>query len=130
MNIDGSCQVNITNNPASDYVPCFSPDGTKITFTSYPEPVIDYEVPYEIYIMNVDGSGQTNISNTPDEDEQASCFSPDGSKIAFQTGRDKIRGLGGYLSNEEIYLMNPDGSCQVNITNNPDGDDMFPCFSP
>ncbi|MDD3819249.1 MAG: hypothetical protein PHG41_05395 [Actinomycetota bacterium] len=129
INIDGSCQVNITNNPAPDLTPCFSPDGTKIVFVSYPEPVIDYEVPYEIYIINADGSGRTRLTDNSDDD-MSSCFSPDGTKIAFVTGRDKIRIPGGYLSNDEIYLMNPDGSCQVNITNNPDGDDWRPCFSP
>jgi len=32
MNIDGSEQTNLTNNPAEDSDPSFSPDGSKIVF--------------------------------------------------------------------------------------------------
>jgi TolB protein len=33
MNADGSAQTNLTNNPASDGDPAWSPDGTKLAFT-------------------------------------------------------------------------------------------------
>ena len=41
-------------------------------------------------------------------------------KIAFVSERD---------GNSEIYIMNVDGSEQVNLTNNP-AEDFAPCFSP
>ena len=41
-------------------------------------------------------------------------------KIAFETNRD---------GNFEIYSMNPDGSGQTNLTNNP-ADDTIPAWSP
>jgi WD40 repeat protein len=59
MNIDGSEQVRLTNNPEWDFDPCFSPDGSKIAFAS------ERTGNYEIYIMNIDGSGQTNLTNNP-----------------------------------------------------------------
>ena len=62
MNADGSNQTNITNNPATDYDPCFSPDGTKIAFESY------RDGDSEIYVMNADGSNQANITNNPGGD--------------------------------------------------------------
>jgi TolB protein len=34
MNADGTDQTNLTNNPAADSAPAFSPDGTKIAFES------------------------------------------------------------------------------------------------
>ncbi|MFZ3085436.1 MAG: hypothetical protein WA097_02185, partial [Candidatus Hydromicrobium sp.] len=52
MNADGSGQVNLTNNPAGDSTPSFSPDGSKIAFESA------RDGNFEIYTMNVDGSEQ------------------------------------------------------------------------
>ena len=55
MNIDGSGQTKLTNNSvADDFVPSFSPDGSKIAFVSDR----DIDVNWEIYMMNVDGSEQ------------------------------------------------------------------------
>jgi TolB protein len=59
MNADGSNQTRLTNNPASDGWPCFSPDGTKIAFESL------RDGDFEIYVMNADGSNQTRITNNP-----------------------------------------------------------------
>ncbi len=57
MNVDGSEQVRLTNNPAYDWDPSFSPDGSKIAFESY------RDGNDEIYIMNIDGSEQVNLTN-------------------------------------------------------------------
>jgi dipeptidyl aminopeptidase/acylaminoacyl peptidase len=48
------------------------------------------------------------------------AFSPDGRKIVFASRRD---------GNEEIYVMNADGSNQKRLTTTR-GDDNRPCFSP
>ena len=60
INVDGSEQVRLTNNPADDADPSFSPDGSKIVFYS------GRDGNYEIYTINVDGSEQTNITNNPE----------------------------------------------------------------
>ena len=49
----------------------------------------------EIYVMNADGSGQVRLTHNTGFDEHP-AWSPDGSKIAFQSRRN-----GSY----EIYLM-------------------------
>ena len=46
-------------------------------------------------------------------------FSPDGTKIVFMSERD---------GNYEIYIMNADGSGQINLTNNT-ADDVSSSFS-
>src|SRR5216117_1720966 len=48
MNADGSGATRLTNNPAADGGPIWSPDGTKIAFIS------DRDGNVEIYVMNAD----------------------------------------------------------------------------
>ncbi len=57
MNADGTGQMRLTNNAASDVVPIWSADGLKIAFTS------TRDGNNEIYVMNADGSGQTRLTN-------------------------------------------------------------------
>ena len=102
-------EVNITNNPANDWAPNFSPDGKKIAFSS------DRDGNSEIYIMNVGGSKQTRLTNYLGQDSLPS-FSSDMSKIVF-------------VSNDDICIMNIDGSDKVNLTKHP-ATDSSPCFSP
>jgi Tol biopolymer transport system component len=59
MNADGSGQINLTNNPADDGVPSWSPDGRRIAFVS------NRDGNLEIYVMNADGSGVTRLTNNP-----------------------------------------------------------------
>ena len=62
VDADGSGQVRLTNEPADDYRPAWSPDGTKITFHSYRDGNPD------VYVMNADGSSQINLTNDPSND--------------------------------------------------------------
>ncbi len=113
MNADGSGQTNLTNDPAFDGFPVWSPDGLKIAFLS------DRDGNLEIYIMNADGSKQTRITEDPAND-YIPAWSPNGQQIVFYSDRDR---------NSEIYLMNVDGSAQTNLTNNP-ANDLHPAWSP
>jgi Tol biopolymer transport system component len=69
--------------------------------------------------MNPDGSQQVNLTNHAGWDSYA-AWSPDGTKIAFETSRDGDR---------EIYVMNADGSDPTNLTEHSDAD-YFPAWSP
>jgi TolB protein len=63
MNADGSGQVNLTKNPADNFVHfTWSPDGTRIAFACCEV------LREEIYLINADGSGPLNLTNNPDRD--------------------------------------------------------------
>ncbi len=73
---------------------------------------------HDIFLMDLDGGNQVRLTTSLAYDDQPK-WSPDGSKIAFMSGRD---------GNLEIYTMNADGSAQTRITNNPLADG-FPAWS-
>ena len=100
MDADGSNQVNLTNNPADDFLSSWSPDGNKITFTS------TRDGNWEIYVMNADGSGQSRLTFNSTFDV-GSAWSPDGSMIAFSSDQH---------GNPDVYVMRTDGSDQKRTT--------------
>lgn len=65
---------------------------------------------WEIYIMNKDGSNPRNLTRNPGDDF-APRWSPDGSTIAFCSGRDRE----GWEA--DVYLMEPDGRNQRSLGN-------------
>jgi len=60
MNADGSSAVNLTNNPANDEYPAWSPDVKRIAFDSSREGNLNSD----IYVMNADGTNQTRLTDT------------------------------------------------------------------
>lgn len=56
MNSDGSNRVNLTNSPAGEYTPSFSPDGTKIVYVTW-----ESSSGHHLDIMNADGSDKKTI---------------------------------------------------------------------
>ena len=102
MSADGSNQTRLTNNPASDTSPTWSPDGTRIAFVS------NRDGDPNIYVMNADGTGVTKLTSDPGVDENPT-YSPDGSKIAFDSDR---------AGQPQIFVMNTNGTSQTNLSNN------------
>ncbi len=116
MNTNGSNEIRLTNNPAYDDEPKWSPDGSKIVFIS------NRDGNFEIYTMNADGSNQTRLTNNLAADGFP-AWSPDGSKIAFVSG--DLRNP----STFEIYVMNADGMNRTRLTNDSLVDGV-PSWSP
>jgi dipeptidyl aminopeptidase/acylaminoacyl peptidase/DNA-binding winged helix-turn-helix (wHTH) protein len=92
--------VRLTNNNALDAGATWSPDGSRIAFSS------NGDGKSEIYLMNTDGSNVKRLTNNL-SDDYGPKWSPDGSKILFDSERD---------GNREVYVMDSDGGNQTRLT--------------
>ena len=75
MNVDGSEQTNLTNNPAQDFDPDWSPDG-RIVFTSNRDGAV------ELYTIDADAANLRQLTDTSGG-ELSAKWSPDGQQIAY-----------------------------------------------
>jgi WD40 repeat protein len=115
MNADGSDQRRLTDDPAYDHLPNWSPDGERIVFTT------DRSGDFKTYVMNADGSDVQSLGGGG-----WSIWSTDGSQIAFLSWR------GG---DPEIYVMpapepySTESAGEQWLTHN-DAGDWEPAWSP
>jgi TolB protein len=115
MHADGSQLTDITNDPAGDYLPLWSPDGQKIAFIS------ERTGNSDIFVMDPDGSNLTQLTDNPGYDGYFS-WSPDGKKIAYLTGKGDINRVG------QLGLMDADGGNKTTLTD--PGDYLLLGWSP
>lgn len=99
-----------------DADPAWSPDGKKIALISNDGVELEAGGQLNIYVMHPNGANPQAITANHPKYNGVPAWSPDGEKIAFVSDRDH---------NLEIYLMNADGSMQVNLTNSPGADQSF-----
>lgn len=114
VDAEGAGMRQLTHNGRNNYLPAWSPDGSRIAYISGRAGWNTHEV----FVINADGSGDTNLTNN-DVQEYGATWSPDGSRIAFGTK------LGGDI---QIYTMNPDGTDQRPLPTPAAG--MAPSWSP
>ena len=74
---DGRNQRRLTNDPARDRGPAWSPDGRRIAFFS------DRSGSYEIWTIDPDGTALTLLTNTPGANRSTPIWSPDGSRLLY-----------------------------------------------
>lgn len=105
VNADGSGLRRVTSDAALDQWPDWSPDGKRLAFRRA----------NDVYVADADGEEQNvqRLTFLPATIDQMAAWSPDGRQIAFMSLRE------GYCA---VFLMNADGSDQVNLTPKNQGD--------
>ena len=128
MNPNGTNPINLTQSPEiRESSPSWSPDGKQITYQSWGIFNANGFFQSDIWVMDADGANPRNLTNhiasarSPD-------WSPDGMRIAFSSDRDKAWEFDTW-DNQDVYVMNADGTNPINLTNHP-ARDGGPDWSP
>jgi TolB protein len=114
MNADGSRQVRLTDNAGDDVAPTWSPDGTRIVWTSSRGGSA-----LQLFTMSRDGSDIRQLTNQPGATAFAD-WSPDGRRIAYHAPRGD--------GNWDIWVINADGTEPRRLTTSGSG--QRPRWSP
>jgi len=103
----------VMDDTATATEPAFSPDGSRIAFTS------TRDGQPEVYVMDADGTNVARLTNSPGLDGDPS-FSPDGQAVVFHSQR---------TGHRQIYLQPITSSVAVPLTQEP-ADNSQPSMSP
>src|SRR5258706_8860703 len=79
--VDGGAAERITDDPADEQKPCWSPDGTKLAYSS------DKSGNRDLYVIDL-ATRRARALTVHSSDDDAPAWSPDGKWIAFQSNRD------------------------------------------
>jgi RNA polymerase sigma factor (sigma-70 family) len=115
MNLDGTGVRNLSNNPASECYPAWSPDGGRIAFTSNRDGASD------VYVMDADGGDAKRVTKGSECGTHL-YWSPDGKKIFF--GRPTPKGVRLVAADVESGKEEPVASLQA------DNEVRDPAWSP
>ena len=100
MATDGTDVRRLTDDPGLDLFPVYSPDGSKIAFTSDRAGTVD------VWVMDVNGSNQVRLTAFEDDrlDDYHPTWSPDGAQLAF------VRGKVPPGADGKLWVIDADGS--------------------
>ncbi|RKU27835.1 hypothetical protein C6497_10490 [Candidatus Poribacteria bacterium] len=134
MNANGKHLQRLTHNDVSDTLPSWSPDGTRIAFTS------GRSGDYEVHVIDLATLAVTQLTGLVGEKGAgAPHWSPDGTQIVYEkfiSNRVKRRpGFRSGFSHKNIYVMSAKGEDQLPVLPDPKpGSDtvimrFYPCWS-
>jgi Tol biopolymer transport system component len=117
INADGTGLDQLTPAPGSDFEPAWSPDGTRIAFTSVRDGF------RQIYSLDLKSQAVTLLTNTTDAIESSQpSWSPDGRKIAYTVKR-----VGTY----QVWTMDDTGQEAVQLVRSGQNLwDFLPAWTP
>lgn len=92
----------------------WSPDGTMLAYSAYNANHPPYTDTYAIFTVNADGSNIQRITELGYSSARFPSFSPDGTRIVYN--RDAVDEWWGRFSTQNVFIMNVDGSNNIQIT--------------
>ncbi|UCD38278.1 MAG: PD40 domain-containing protein [Fidelibacterota bacterium] len=104
--IDGSDVQQLTATTANEWIPVWSPDGTRIAYCTDAD-----GGDFDIYVMDADGGNPRQVTSNNANDYMPR-WSPDGSLITFSS---ELTGEWEW----EVYVIRPDGSHLRRVTHSP-----------
>jgi Tol biopolymer transport system component len=113
VNADGTGRTRLTDDPAEEFAPAWSPDGTKIAFSRFTGSR------FQIFVMNADGTNARQLTFA-DAAATGAAWSPDGRRIAFTRCAISC----------DVYVMNADGHGVRRLTYGEQPGDESPAWSP
>ena len=111
---DGSQLSKLTDDPAEDIQPAWSPDGKQLMWESYRDDNM------EIYVANLDGSGLRNVSRDSTADDHGAAWSPWGRRIVFFSNRD---------DGWDLYALDLETGERTNLTMS-EAQEQWPSWGP
>lgn len=115
MNLDGTVAKRLTNGAANNRYPTWSPDGSKIAFTS------DRDGAGGLYVMDASGANVKLLGKDP-AGYAMPAWSPDGTKIVFYRTKDKEL---------QLFVVDAQGGQEQQLTNlKGEGNGWDPSWSP
>ena len=122
MPISGGEAKALTSGPAYDVQPRFSPDGSRISFTS------DRDGIDNLWIMNSDGSKLSQVSKEKERQVNNAVWTPDGQYLVGRKHYRNTRSLG--AGEMWMYHTSGGGGLQLTKRRNWQQDAGEPCISP
>ncbi|MFI7246032.1 hypothetical protein [Streptomyces qinglanensis] len=115
---DGAVRKLTTGRDAGH--PALAPDGGSVVFDSAEPSSAGSQ--RDLWQVGTDGSGLRRLTDTP-ADETSPTYSPDGTRIAYSSDADPLRG-------KQIYTRAVAGGAQTRISDGPAGDATEPTWNP
>ncbi|HHJ06354.1 MAG TPA: hypothetical protein ENK24_02525, partial [Anaerolineae bacterium] len=105
VNISAGAEARITNNPAPDYDPVWSPTDARIIFVS------DRTGSGDLYIRALDRPGEDRLTMNEEDFDKHPSWSPDGKSVVFWSDR-------GWEKNWQIWVYNLETGVETNLSDN------------